>query len=361
MGEGTKIEWTDHTFNPWWGCQRVSPGCEHCYAETFSKRVGLKVWGPQTERRFFGEKHWREPIKWDASAARDGVRRRVFCASMADVFEDREDLVEPRTQVFDIIARTPHLDWLLLTKRPQNIARMIPWGPLGTHRADPDCWRNVWLGTTAEDQKRADERIPELLKVPAAVRFVSYEPALGPIDFFDTLARAPNTVAGTEVASLLHWIIVGGESGPGARPFDLDWARNTAAQCKTAGIACFVKQMGSNVWPSWECEWVKHEWKIPTEHELRFRGKTVATVWNNGDRATWHTWDAAGIGGYNSTSATVDDAKRDAERALADMHVEPVKGWSSHKTSLRDRKGGDWNEWAAMPELRVREWPKVRP
>lgn len=258
MGEVTKIAWTDATFNPWWGCQRVSPGCEHCYAETFSKRVGLKVWGPTNERRFFGDKHWAEPIKRNAAAARDGVRRRVFCASMADVFEDREDLVGPRHRLFGLISETPHLDWLLLTKRPQNMVRFAPAS-----------WKarwpsNVWAGTTAENQERADERLPWLVEVPAAVRFLSCEPLLGPVDLtnihpyylkrgepspYDPIVRLDvlrgHTKGPDEMTDMrVQWVIVGGESGHGARPFALEWASDLADQCRAAGVACFVKQMG---------------------------------------------------------------------------------------------------------------------
>lgn len=268
MGESTKIAWTDHTFNPWWGCQRVSPGCEHCYAETFAKRVGLKVWGPQSERRFFGDKHWAEPLAWNRKAAAEGRRARVFCASMADVFEDRADLVEHRARLWRLVGDTPHLDWLLLTKRPENAAplarqaALLAWDGGGP---DLPTWpSNVWLGTTCEDQRRADERLPHLLGVPAAVRFVSYEPALGPVDFtrwvFDRDAAVRRAMRGPAalnreqaddvIAHPLDWVIVGGESGTGARPFDAAWARETVAQCKSEGVACFVKQMGSRPYDS---------------------------------------------------------------------------------------------------------------
>lgn len=260
MGETTKIAWTDHTFNPWWGCQRVSPGCEHCYAETFAKRVGLKVWGPQSERRFFGDKHWAEPLKWNRKAAAEGRRARVFCASMADVFEERVDLVEPRARLWRLVVDTPHLDWLLLTKRPENAHRLWDQARLLSSEPDGATWQeNVWLGATCEDQRRADERLPHLLEVPAAVRFVSYEPALGPVDLsrwvFDRDAAIRRAMRGPAalnreqaddvIAHPLDWVIVGGESGPSARPFDAAWARETVAQCKSAGVACFVKQMGS--------------------------------------------------------------------------------------------------------------------
>ena len=230
MGASTEIAWTDSTFNPWWGCQRVSPGCENCYAETFDKRVGRADWGPGSLHRFFGDKHWNEPIKWNREAQAAGVRRRVFCASMADVFEDRRDLDEHRDRLWRLIAATPMLDWLLLTKRPENLAPMLPWRSPG---AAP--WGNVWIGTTVEDQKRADLRLPLLRLVPAIVRFVSFEPLLGPVSV---------DLAG------LHWAIIGGESGHRARPFDLDWARSLLVQARVAGCAPFVKQMGdASVWP----------------------------------------------------------------------------------------------------------------
>lgn len=172
MGADSKIAWTDHTFNPWWGCVRVSPGCQQCYAETFAERVGQKVWGADAPRRFFGETHWREPLTWAArvriKALATGalVKERVFCASMADVCEDRRDLDHWRDKLWGTIELTADaLDWLLLTKRPENLRRLVPEDILG----------RCWVGTTAEDQQRADERIPHLLATPAAVRFVSAE------------------------------------------------------------------------------------------------------------------------------------------------------------------------------------------
>ncbi len=141
MAKNSRIEWTTHTFNPWWGCVKVSPACKHCYAESWAKRVGSNVWGIKAERRFFGDKHWAEPLKWDVLAAASGVRARVFCASMADVFEDRRDLDVHRARLWKLIEATPHLDWLLLTKRPEIISRLAPWA---------NQWpENVWLGTVA--------------------------------------------------------------------------------------------------------------------------------------------------------------------------------------------------------------------
>lgn len=257
MGETTAIAWTHSTFNAWWGCQRVSPGCEHCYAETFSKRVGLKVWGPQADRRFFGEKHWSEPLKWNKAAEKAGERRRVFCSSMADVFEDRRDLDAWRKKLWDLILVTPWLDWLLLTKRPENMLKMAP---LSWEKAWP---RNVWAGTTVENQKAAERRIPWLIEVPASVIFLSCEPLLESIDlenvrpyyippkasafepdvFIDALrghVKGPDDMLERRIG----WVIVGGESGGNARPFDLAWARSILKQCADAGVSAFFKQAG---------------------------------------------------------------------------------------------------------------------
>lgn len=293
----TKIEWAHATFNPWWGCVEVSPGCRKCYARDFDRRThGTSKhvtasgetrephWGKDAPRRFFGEKHWRAPLAWDRAAERamnaaergqaggaSGClphRPRVFCASMADVFEDRPDLVEPRARLFRLIEDTPNLDWLLLTKRPENILRLLPTG-LGDFGESvvPIIFPNVWLGTTCEDQQRADERIPHLLAVPAAVRFLSVEPMLGPVDLEPFLSlRAstrwcwpcgfatnrlgepcPNCGAELTADRRVDWVIVGGESGHGARPFDIAWARDIVRQTREAGVACFVKQLGA--WP----------------------------------------------------------------------------------------------------------------
>lgn len=271
MGKVTKIKWTDSTFSPWWGCQRVSPGCEHCYAETFSKRVGLKIWGPG-ERRQFGDKHWKEPLKWNAAAKASGKRHLVFCASMADVFEDRRDLDAPRARLWALIRDTPHLTWLLLTKRPEvaaklwDFAALLAWDNGGS---DLPTWLpNVWLGTTVEDQQRADERIPHLLRVPATVRFLSCEPLLSEVKISDIIEPRCDDhrvgilkpLAGLRWATQdgkiglqatphgkIDWVIGGGESGPGARPCDVAWLRSLREQCAAAGAPYFNKQLGSRV------------------------------------------------------------------------------------------------------------------
>ena len=233
MAKNSKIEWTHHTFNPWWGCTKVSAACKHCYAEAWARRVGSKVWGARAPRRFFGEAHWQEPRRWNQEAAREGERHRVFCASMADVFEDRAELDPWRTNLWELIADTPWLDWLLLTKRPHLVSRFVPWGPI---------WpSNVWLGTTAENQKWADQRIPHLFELPAAVRFLSCEPLLGRIDLTRWLVRRSSVAKSYPI----DWVIVGGESGHRARPPHPTWIRHLRDQCTNAGVAFHFKQWGN--------------------------------------------------------------------------------------------------------------------
>lgn len=248
MGESTAISWTDHSFNPWWGCARVSAGCENCYAETFAKRTGNLVWGKNAERRFFGDKHWNEPVKWNRQAEAAGVRRRVFCASMADVFEDRDDLHDERQRLLqEVIPETPWLDWQLLTKRPQNVLEMVPETWLPGHSVEewagwPD---NAWIGTTVEDQQRAEERLPVLSDIPAPVRFLSCEPLLGPVDLRPWLRRIGDKAElEWDTTRRIGWVIVGGESGPRHRPLDLDAARAIRDECERWGVPFFFKQVG---------------------------------------------------------------------------------------------------------------------
>jgi protein gp37 len=233
----SKIEWCDHTFNPWVGCTKISPACDHCYAEGWAKRTGgAALW--QGERRRTSVQNWRQPLKWDRAAASAGVRAKVFCASLADVF-DNQVPQEWRTDLWALIRSTPHLDWLLLTKRPQNIEKFVPfdWPDTG--------YQNVWLGTTVENQAEADRRIPHLLSVPARVRFLSCEPLLGSIEFSDVSRRSDAArMLGKPALSGIHWVIAGGESGPGARPMHPAWARSLRDQCKAASVAFFMKQMG---------------------------------------------------------------------------------------------------------------------
>lgn len=251
MGKNTGIEWCDHTWNPWHGCIKVSPGCEHCYAETLSHRWGKDIWGPAktTGRQMMSNAYWKQPLQWDREARAQGIRAKVFCASMADVFEDHPQLEEPREKLFRLIENTPNLIWLLLTKRPENIKRMI----YDSTDIKPGIWLagmgdRVWIGTSVEDQKRADERIPHLLAIPSAVRFLSVEPLLGPIDLWGARYTNPD---GSKTGAIstwaqhgINWVIVGGESGPGARPMHPRWATLIRDDCKAAGVPFFFKQFG---------------------------------------------------------------------------------------------------------------------
>lgn len=258
--QDTKIEWATHSFNPWHGCFKVSPGCTHCYAETFSRRLGRDIWGPPktTARMGMSDNYWRQPLKWNKAAAAAGQRARVFCASMADVFEEHPQIDdnEWRNQLWDLIEQTDSLDWLLLTKRPENVighrlGPMVPNDWLYEHVGFPS---NVWIGTSVENQEYADKRIPELLKIPARVRFLSCEPLLGPIDLGracpcgyycdEDVGHVDHGFWTPGIQPGIHWVIVGGESGHGARPMHPDWARSLRDQCERAGVAYFFKQWG---------------------------------------------------------------------------------------------------------------------
>ncbi len=296
MAANSAIEWTHHTFNPWRGCTKVSAGCANCYAETLSHRNPkvLGVWGPNGSRAIASESYWRQPIAWNKAAKLAGQRHRVFCASLADVFEGPETMPagswEPvaaaRRRLFKLIQATPNLDWLLLTKRPENVIGLTrraidPFDdpafdynaaaePNGLEVATfGDLFPNVWLGTSVEDQAAADKRITALLKIPARVRFLSAEPLLGPINldsWLTTLRKAPAGIGGMDAGSVrdcsatigrglgyddwppcIDWVIIGGESGGDCRRCELGWVRSLVFQCQAAGVACFVKQLGGNV------------------------------------------------------------------------------------------------------------------
>lgn len=292
MSTGTKIEWAHHTFNPWWGCARVSPGCVHCYADTLASRWGHELWRRHGPRRAMAAQYWRQPLTWNRKAADADGPVRVFCASMADVFEAHPEpdvrafQGKERARLWDLIDATPNLTWMLLTKRPENVAGMVPWGN--------DWPGTVWLGVSTEDQRRADERVPVLLTIPAAVRFVSAEPLLGPVDlgghcWLPVSENDPDPDAeclrcGTEEFSdikdghptihrcydheqceregheeawcstpvtpypRISWVICGGESGRKARPMHPDWARSLRDQCTAAGVAFHFKQRGEWTW-----------------------------------------------------------------------------------------------------------------
>jgi protein gp37 len=252
MAENSKIAWTDHTFNPWIGCTKVSEGCKFCYAEELMDKRYRKVqWGPQGTRVRTAAANWKKPLQWNQDEWRECLdcgfrgkvepdqpyylcrclsrntvptRQRVFCASLADVFEDNKQVFGWRIELWELIAKTPNLDWLVLTKRPQSIAAFSAIWPLPG---------NVWIGTTVESQEHFDSRVAALLDVPAIVHFLSVEPMLGPV-------RIP-----TELGMIrIDWVICGGESSAKARPMNLDWARDLRDDCLGLLIPFFMKQLG---------------------------------------------------------------------------------------------------------------------
>lgn len=273
MGENSNIEWCHHTFNPWSGCTKVSPACEHCYAEVnYSVKMRGVKWGKRGNRIIASDSMWKQPLAWNRKAEAEGVRKRVFCASLADVFESSTtlpaeaawDVFQARRRVFGIVRLTPYLDWLFLTKRPENVMSKVPeeWLRDGFPA-------NVWIGTTVENQEWADKRIPHLLKIPAKVRFLSVEPMLGPVD----LEKRYINVSGgycyyplgghyadrgetdengqamfdgrTWKGNGIDWVICGGESGNKARPMHPDWVRSLRDQCVAAGVPFHFKQWGN--------------------------------------------------------------------------------------------------------------------
>lgn len=385
MAEQTKIQWTDHTFNPWVGCTKVAPGCANCYAEAdMDKRRHFALWGPGGTRVRTSDANWKQPLKWNREAVAAGERRRVFCASLADVFEDWQGpvvtaqlperktkcdlcgtagaatipahggqrfaynshtksiratgrnfdkaplegwrwatLSDVRCELFALIDATPNLDWLLLTKRPENIGRM--WN--GHHRD------NVWLGTSISDQATADKAIPELLTCRnlAPVLFLSAEPLVGPIDLtrLQTEHQWPgkaeksklNALSGftysrrerfvlngileekgesefvdTENNGKVDWVIIGGESGPNSRACNTEWILSLRRQCEQTAVPCFVKQIGANP-----------------------RHGGILLGWPK--------------------------------------HVQPLPNNAQELLGIRHKKGGDMAEWPE--DLRVREFPKV--
>lgn len=345
MSDTTKIEWADSTFNPWIGCTKVSTaasgggGCDGCYAaESTPVRVmrgkGIETWGPGAPRQRTSAEYWKQPLRWNeqpfvecmgcrwrgesraaklvenpagffppAASARmcpgcgepllKEARRRVFCASLADVFDNEVD-AGWRRDLFVLIARTPNLDWLLLTKRIGNAAAMIEHARGPAHPNSPKAWPfplrprgplpNVWLGVTIVNQREADRDIPKLLETAAAVRFISYEPALGPLcltelqqpgitrTWFDALRGRAGTLAGTRPFDCprLDWVIAGGESGPHARPANPQWFRDLRDQCAAAEVPFLFKQNG---------EWVSvSEVAGPGAHHTFEDGRTVRRV-----------------------------------------------------------------------------------
>lgn len=257
MAENSGIEWTHHTFNPWIGCTKVSAACDHCYAEAWDNRFGGERWGPHAPRT--RTKTWGNPVKWNKRLEGTGRRERVFCASLADVFDNHRSVEEAwRRELWKLIRDTPNLDWLLLTKRPQNITRYLPddWG---------NGYTNVWLGTTVENQTEAERRVPPLLRVPAVVHFLSCEPLLGSLDLTEVAGVSEdedgkvdvwwNTLNGIaydedgyempcsdDLPNSLAWVITGGESGKDYRTANPDWYRGLRDQCEDASVPFLFKQ-----------------------------------------------------------------------------------------------------------------------
>jgi protein gp37 len=259
----TSIEWTDHTINPGiYGCSIASPACEHCYAATMAHRQhAMGNYPLVTAKRGTKGIHWTGEVRVDYAAIAPAFAKlpkrkpaRVFVTSMADLFHEKVPFLFVE-RVFEEMAARPHLTFQVLTKRPKEMADFAGWGPI-------DWPANVWAGTTVEDQRRADERIPHLLRVPAKVRFLSMEPLLGAVDLTEvnegdgTYSNAFNGMnvnydgsgygmAGRDPATTgIHWVITGGESGPKARPSHPAWFRSLAAQCHAAGVPFFFKQWG---------------------------------------------------------------------------------------------------------------------
>lgn len=347
MGENSSIQWTHHTFNPWIGCTKVSPGCTNCYAETQRKRFGKDEWGVGKPRTRTSAANWRKPLAWDRAAAAAGERHRVFCASLAD-WLDPEVPIEWLAELLWMIIATPNLDWLLLTKRPELWRTRIR---AVRHRLAPlvvdeggeceqmldeflFCWEcgtpppSVWIGTTVEDQRRADERIPHLLSIPARVRFLSMEPLLEAVNLnssqggtrwiggqrgCDQVDRAGVHHHDDRCGPGIDWVIVGGESGPRARPFDIAWARSVMAQCREAGVPVFVKQLGA----------------MPLTDPY---GGDPVMHWRYGPPAT-----------------EMRNVKTGERSSLSDANALP------RLQGISDSHGGDPSEWPA--DLRVREFP----
>ncbi len=271
MSDTTAISWCDATFNPWWGCQKVSPACDHCYAERDAKRfaAGQVLWGVGSKRRTFdvateaGMKHWRAPLVWAKTMpGKLGRRPRVFSASMGD-WLDLDAPLDEFMRLLDTVRMTHELNWLLLTKRIGNWEKRLgqalnasnsiylrEWIALWLNGDAP---RNVWLGITTVNQEEADRDVPKLLATPARVRFLSIEPMLGPIDLgglWERPAYRGDTVSGFMDYEQLHWVIAGGESGPHARAAHPDWFRSLRDQCAVTDVPFHFKQWG---------EWAPHQ------------------------------------------------------------------------------------------------------
>lgn len=222
MGEDTKIQWATHTFNAWTGCQKVSPACDSCYAETWARRAGRDF----SQRVRTTDSNWRQPLKWNAECRKAGTRAQVFTNSLADFFDNQAPQEWRDDACRDVIEPCASLDWLILTKRPQNAPRMVP--PEWMERWPP----HVWIGASAGTRQELDRNLRHLRALPAAIRFLSLEPLLEDLGTIDLTG--------------ISWVIVGGESGPNARPYHVAWAQQIIDQCKAAGVPAFHKQVGAH-------------------------------------------------------------------------------------------------------------------
>lgn len=362
MSENSNIEWTDHTWSPWDGCTKVSPGCANCYAEARDKRhliEDVDHWGKGAPRRLRVD--WKSPVKWDLESLAEwdnargkGLpltlppRHKVF-PSLCDWLDD-EVPIEWLSRFLQLIHDTPHLDWLLLTKRPENFGERILRALAHVEGIDyesADAWEgdantecgqwlndwssddatppsNVWIGTSVEDQTLANQRVPALLRIPARLRFLSVEPLLGEIDLSGFLwGKDPVCVECPRDADCVHgwhtrkandqpsldWVIVGGESGRGARPCNVDWVRSIVMQCADAGVPCFVKQFGARPVTS-----NANLYDFPESVELR------------------EPWD--------------------------DLQGSNADGFAAARIALKHPKGGDPSEWPE--QLHVRQFPEAR-
>lgn len=242
MAENSHIGWTDDTHNHWIGCQKVSPGCDHCYAEALMDTRYKKVeWGPHGARRLTSEANRKKPYTWNRKAAAANTMRRVFCSSLADILDNHKSIEQWwRDELFEMMENTPNLIWLCLTKRPENAEKFMP--PQWFEGRWPF---NVWVGTSTEDAKTYNHRWPHLRKIPAPVRFISHEPALGSISEAITEQVKAAYFAGEADGFAPDWIITGGESGHGARPYNIAWAAELVQMGAACSIPIFVKQLGS--------------------------------------------------------------------------------------------------------------------
>lgn len=281
MGDSTEIAWTDSTFNPWWGCAKISPGCANCYAEALDKRMGGDFWGPGKTPRTTSISNWNKPLRWNRDAEASGIRRKVFCGSMCD-WAALEGTQENRDRLWQLIRSTPMLDWQLLTKRANRIEELLPgdWGQ--------GYYNNVWLGVSVENQTHGVPRIDALRRIPARVKFLSCEPLIADL--------------GELNLSGIDWVIVGGESGPNARPMEPEWVDSIHKQCQAQGVAFFFKQLGGTAKDKGGCLFhgeVVKEWPIATKLALFHVGDIedeqyrIEREYHEGKR--WESRDARGV------------------------------------------------------------------